>query len=187
MKQTREEKLMTLLQETTNNLTAHSLVDATISNPKGFIVTLLFGFIAGALVSAKDESGFVMIDEGKLFFYKVTGLGKRQEIEGRREIGFQYIERVRHTVGKGRSAAALNIRWRNSDNKKRQLAIGTTTRQFPNQQAHINNMATLLKENNVEVKIDKSARNGLIALAVIFTILFALVGVLFLLEEAGII
>ena len=184
MKQTREAKLMELLHATTNNHTAHSLVDASITNPKGLLVTLLFGVIVAALTSAKnDESGFVMIDEEKLYFYKVTGLGKKQAIEGRREIGFNYIERVRHTVGKGRRASALNVRWRNSDNKKRDLVIGSLSRQFPNQHEHIENIVTLLKKNNVEVKIDKSGRNAIIFAVVVFALLFLLIGALFLLEE----
>lgn len=184
MKQTREDKLMELLHESTTNRTAHSLVDASITNPKNFWITLIFGFIIAALSSAKDdESGFVMIDEDKLYFYKVTGLGKRQEIQGRREIDLTQAQRVKHTVGKGRKASALSMRWRNNRNKKLELTIGTTTRQFPNQHQHIENIVNLLKKNGIEVKIDKSGRNAIIALVVIFTILFLLVGLLFLLEE----
>jgi len=184
MKQTREEKLLELLHESTTNRTAHSLVDARITNPRNTLTALLFGVIFAALTSAKDdESGFVMIDEGKLYFYPVTGLGKRQEISGRREISMEQMERVRHTQGKGRRASALSLRWRNSKNKKLELNIGSLPRQFPNQHQHIENIVELIAKNNIEVKLDKSGRNAIIILVVVFTILILLVGALFLLEE----
>lgn len=184
MKQTREEKLTESLQAFTSSRTAHSLVDARITNPRNFLMTLLFGIIIASLSTGiDDESGFVTIDEGKLYFYKVTGLGKRQEIQGRREIDIEKVERVRHTKGKGRRASALSMRWRNSRNKKMELTIGSVPRQFPNQHQHIENIAELMVRNNVEVKIDRSGKNAIIILVVIFAILFLLVGVLFLLEE----
>jgi len=178
MKQTREQQLMELLQQSTTNTTAHSLVEASITGVSGKWSFFLFG-IVGALFagSQHDESGFAMIDNGKIYFYKITGLGKRQEIEGRREVIFDRIERISRIKGNWLSPSALNIRWRNNDDKAVELALGglSNKRQVPNRIAHLDEMEKLLLANNFEIKPDKTVRIILIcALVALVLLAFAL-------------
>ena len=162
MRQTREQRLTELLQQSTTNTSATSMVHATMGD-----ATTGWEDWFGATVNARhDESGFAMIDNGKLYFYKVTGLGKRQTIEGRREIAFDRIERVRRVKGSWIAPAVLNIRWRNNNDTRKALTLGSpiggmvgvARKQFPNQLPHINEMTQLILANNVKIKPDRAGR-----------------------------
>jgi len=186
MRQTMEQRFTELLQASTTNLAANSLVHATITNnTRAGWAWFFFGIIGWALAGAEhNESGFAMIDEGKIYFYKVTGLGKRQTIEGRREIAFNQMERVRRVRGGRRAPAALNIRWRNNNNKRMDLVLGARpVRQFPNQQTNINEMTQLILANNVEIKPDRTV---MISLLIVFGVLagfIILIGLAYLFIE----
>jgi len=192
MKQTREQRLTELLQASTTNTTAHSMVHATIrNNARAGWAWFWFGIIGMAFSNAQhDESGFAMIDEGKIYFYKVTGLGKKQTIEGRREIAFSQIERVRRVKGSWLAPAVLNIRWRNNKNKRMDLVLGNAIggmmgnarKQFPNQHAHINALTQLILANNVEIRPDRTTRI-LLLIVVSPLILLVLLGLAYLFIE----
>ena len=183
MRQTREQRMIELLQTSTTNQTADSLVHAIIRNTSAAWAWFWFGIVGWLIAGSnqQDETGFAMIDEGKIYFYKVTGLGKRQTIEGRREIAFNQIEKVRRTRGGRTSPAALNISWRNNNNKRMELVLGAArVKQFPNQQANINEMTQLILANNIEIKPNHSVRNTLLAVLIgiplffLFIVLLAL-------------
>jgi len=168
MRQTREQRFTELLQASTTSTTATSLVHAIITDhTRTGWAWFFFGAIGGAIAGAQHrESGFAMIDEGKIYFYRVNGLGKRRVIEGRREIAFDQLERVRRVRGGRRTPATLNIRWKNNNNKLLELTLGGgSVRQFPNQQANVNEMTQLILANSVEIKPDRTA---MITLLVVF-------------------
>jgi len=185
MKQTREQRLTELLQASTTNTTAHSLVHAMIINARAlgwaWAWFFWFGIIGWGIAGAQhNETGFAMIDQGKIYFYKVTGAGKRQIIEGRREIVFERIERVYRAKGGWLAPATLKIRWRNNKNIRLDLILGNATggfagtarRHFPNQQTNINEMTQLILANNVEIKPDRTTRNILLLLLLLGIPLF---------------
>ena len=186
MRQTREQRLIELLQTATTNTTATSMVAASLVNNVRTGWARLWFELFGVLASGAqhNESGFAMIDEGRIYFYKVTGLGKRQVIEGRREITFDRIERVRRAKGGKRWPATLKIRWRNNNDKRLDLSLGgMNPRQFPNNQEHINEMTQLILANNVEIKPDNSIRNILLALFGVLAFFIVLIVILALVVE----
>ena len=186
MKQIREQRLTELLQASTTNTTATSLVHATITRARTFWEMFFRSEISRAV---QAESGFAMIDGGKLYFYKVTGLGKKQTIEGRREIPFDQMERVRRVRGGKLAPALLKVRWRNNNNKRLDLILGSPTggifgwsaaKQFPNQLAHINEMTQLILANNVEIKPDRTTGIAILVALVIIASAIALIGLIYL-------
>ena len=186
MRQTKEQRLTELLQTSTTNTTATSMVLASlVNNVRTGWAWFWFG-IFGALASGAqhNESGFAMIDNGRIYFYKVTGLGRRQTVEGRREITFDRMERVRRAKGKKQWPATLKIRWRNNNDKRLDLSLGgATARQFPNNQVHINEMTRLILANGIEIKPDRSVRIAL--LTVIGVLMFFVVLIIFLVLIEG--
>ena len=178
MRKTREQRLTELLQASTTNTTATSMVHATITNAtKAGWAWFWFGIIGWLIVGAdQSETGFAMIDEGKIYFYRVSGLGKRQTIDGRREILFNRLEKVRRVRGGGKTPAALNIRWRNNNNKLLDLTLGgMNVRHFPSQLSNIDEMTELISANNVEIKRGLSLRNiAVIALWIIAALVFVI-------------
>ena len=194
MRQTRQQRLAELLEASTTNTTATSLVHAKITNTKATgWAWFLFGIIGWLIAGAQhDESGFAMIDEGKIYFYKVAGLGKRQTIEGRREIVFDRMERVRRAKGGFLAPATLRIRWRNSNNARLDLILGNATggllgaarRHFPSQQDNINEMTQLILANNIEIKPDRTMRNVLLLIFLgIPLVTFAIILIVYLIIE----
>jgi len=183
MKKTREQRLTELLEASTTNITATSMVHARITNSKAAGLAWFFFGIVGWLLAGgtkHDESGFAMIDKGKIYFYKVTGLGRRQTIEGRREIVFDQLERVRRVKG-GWTPAALNIRWRNNNNKRLDLSLGGgASRQFPNNQAHINELTQLILANKIEIKPDNSTRNAILWIVGVFVAVIGIIALAYL-------
>ena len=187
MKQTRQQRLTELLQESTTNTTATSLVHATITSARSGWAWWFFGGLIGGLLAGShhDESGFAMIDEGKIYFYSVIGFGKRQSIEGRREIVFSQIERVRRLKGNQRSGGgSLTVRWRNNNNRRVDVSLGgMALRQFPGNQDHINEMTQLILANNIEIKPDKTLRNTILIIIGVFVAALALIGLAYLFIE----
>lgn len=157
MRNSREQQFTDLLREHTGNTTAHSLVQAAIINTSVNLWAALFG-VVGLLVSgnAQPSTGFVVIEENELYYYSVTGMGKRQKIDARRKIAFERLERVRGRGGNKGMFNRLEIRWRNNNSRLVNLTLGGALQsQFPNQRENLNEIRKLITANQILVKPDK--------------------------------
>ena len=139
MRHSREQHFIDLLREHTGNSDAHSLVQATVMNARANSATFWFGLI-GMLATggAQQSTGFLVIEENELYYYSVTGMGKRQRIDARRKVAFDRLERVRGRGGSKEMFNSLEIRWRNNNDRLIDLTLGGALQsQFPNQRANL--------------------------------------------------
>jgi len=190
MSERRGERFLALLHESTTNRTAHTMLPARFVSVANFWSTFFFGVLLTSLRNApQNEIGFVMIDEDKLYFYPVQGLGRNQRITGRRHITFDQMSRVRFNRGK---ISNLTFRWRNSQNQKidvvigQQGAFGGMEKHFPDHKENFGKIVTLLHDSGVEVKKGRMNLVLIIALSVLVISILFVVLIVYL-EEMGMI
>ena len=157
MRVSKEQHYLELFRDHTGNYNATTIVHATMTNASAVWVWALFGLVGAAITgNVQQSTGFVLIEEGELFYYAVSGMGKRQKIDARRKIAFEQLERVRGVGGRKGMFQSLSIRWRNNNNRRINLIFGgMRKRHFPNQRENLNEIRKLISANHVEVKPDR--------------------------------